>query len=416
MPGAAIQRMAETDYDVIIVGSGPVGGHLGRHLAEAGLSVLMLEEHVEIGKPFQCAGLVNPGAMAKVDLHQSVLTEVWGARIHSPEGLVVDIGQPERVRTYVVCRKLFDEACVRQAVDAGATLRLASRPIDAQLVDGAMEVRIARNVDGHGEPFEEVLRCRLLCGADGAHSWTRRHFRMGRPKEFMIGFQAEVTGYPGAPGQLDMFTGRMISPGFFAWAIPNGETHRIGVWARPEDLDGRSCEDLYDSLRAHPLWQDRFSEVRETARFCGPIASGMLKRIHKERLMLFGDAAGLCKPTTGGGIGPGFEAIHLMKTKLIEAIRDDRMDAKTLGKIAAPVEKIRKDQDRARVLRDIFLTDCDDTTLENSFANFVKPEVTDLINQLGEIERPVPLGIRLLKDVPAFRKMAAKATWALLTS
>ena len=77
--------------------------------------------------------------------------------------------------------------------------------------------------------------------------------------------------------------------------------------------------------------------------------------------------------------------------------------------------KMRKDQERARILRDLFVTSCDDEELEANFQIFAKPEVVSLINEVGDIEKPVPLGLRLLKDVPQFRRIAAKATWALLT-
>ena len=49
--------------DVIIVGAGPTGGRTATHLASLGHRVLMLEEHTEIGRPFQCAGLVTPKAL-----------------------------------------------------------------------------------------------------------------------------------------------------------------------------------------------------------------------------------------------------------------------------------------------------------------------------------------------------------------
>ena len=97
--------MTGHDYDVVIVGAGPVGGHLGHILSEQGLHVLMLEEHREIGKPFQCAGLVTPSAMNRVNLHHTILSDVWGARIHSPQGRPVEIGEPSILRTHVVCRK-----------------------------------------------------------------------------------------------------------------------------------------------------------------------------------------------------------------------------------------------------------------------------------------------------------------------
>tara|TARA_B110000014_G_scaffold238503_1_gene205199 strand:- start:303 stop:1001 length:699 start_codon:yes stop_codon:yes gene_type:complete len=231
----------------------------------------------------------------------------------------------------------------------------------------------------------------------------------------MIGFQAEVSGYEGLPGRLEMFSGEDIAPGLFAWAIPNGETHRIGVWVQPERLTGRSCEMLYDALLEHPLWRERFANVRETARFCGPLACGLLKRIHKERVVLFGDAAGLCKPTTGGGIGPGFEQVHSLATNLVKGVLSDKLSESNLKRICKPMEKVRKEQERARILRDLFVSSCDDNELESTFEIFAREDVVSLINDVGDIEKPVPLGIRLLKDVPEFRRMAVRATWALLT-
>ena len=401
--------MGGHDFDVIIVGAGPVGGHLGHKLAENGLKVLMLEEHREIGKPFQCAGLVTPSAMDKVNLHHTILSDVFGARIHSPQGRPVEIGEPSIIRTHVVCRKLFDEGCVRQAIESGATLWVDSKPTDAEVGTSGVKVTVNRE----GEII--TLNTKLLCGADGVHSWTRRHFRFGRPKEFMIGFQAEVSGYQGIPGRLEMFSGEDVAPGLFAWAIPNGETHRIGVWVHPDRLGGRSCEMLYDTLLDHPLWREKFANIHETARFCGPLASGMVKRIYKNRVLLFGDAAGLCKPTTGGGIGPGFDQVHLLVPELTKLIQSNKLAESNLKRLSKPMEKMRKEHERARILRDLFVSSCNDEELESTFEIFARPDVVSLINKVGDIEKPVPLGIRLLKDVPEFRGMAVRATWALLT-
>ena len=60
-------------YQVVIIGAGPVGGRLATELASRGVSTLMVEEHAEIGRPFQCAGLVNPPAMQMVGLENTIL-------------------------------------------------------------------------------------------------------------------------------------------------------------------------------------------------------------------------------------------------------------------------------------------------------------------------------------------------------
>ena len=400
--------MGSLEYDVVVVGAGPVGGFLAQRMCEGGATVLLLEEHAQIGRPFQCAGLVNPEAMRLTGLENTVLSPIWGARIHSPSGIPVVIGDNQEVRTWSVCRKLFDEGVVGGAMQAGAEIWLSSKPVSAEEIDDHVLLSIA-SPDG-----EVSVRCKLLCGADGAHSWVRRHFKMGRPKELMIGFQVEVTGYKGEQGRLDMYTGSGYSPGFFAWAIPSGETTRIGTWSKPELMGGGSCEQLLDRLRAEPLWSERFSECREVGRFCGPIPSGLVKRPMIGRVVLFGDAAGLCKPTTGGGIGPGFMQVEMLVPSLLGCLNRDDFTEASVKEVIGLLEPIRREQNRARALRDAFLTEMTDDELDGVFAVWSRPEVTELINQIGDIEQPIPLGIRMLKEVPEFRALAKKAVKAVL--
>ena len=397
--------MGVQHWDVVIVGAGPAGGRVATHIAERGHSVLLLEEHEEIGRPFQCAGLVTPNAMKEVGLFHSILEEVDGALIHGPSGTLVPVGTEGKVRTYVVCRKIFDQGVVKQSLEAGADIWLNSKPVDANVHDDHVDLTISRN----GEIIN--ISASLLIGCDGAHSWTRRHFKMGKPKELMIGFQAEVVGYEGRDRWLEMFSGSEIAPGFFAWVIPSGNgSHRIGLWSTAKRLEGRSIEQCYDNLLKHPLWKDRFSNVSETARYCGPVPSGMVKNTFKDRVILIGDSAGMAKPTTGGGIGPAFEQISGIIDNLSSALTKNKLDKKTLHGICSKhFSKMHKDQNRARALRNLLVSDCSDEVLDKHFNSFAKPEVIQLINEVGDIEKPVPLGMALLRKVPAFRKLALKA-------
>ena len=396
-------------YHVVIIGAGPVGGRLATELSLRGIKTLMIEEHSEIGRPFQCAGLVNPPAMQAVGLEDSILQNINGALIHSPSGIQVPVGNEETIRTHVVCRKKFDQGVVRQAMEAGAHLWLNSRPEDAIINKEHVELTINR--DGQ----INTIQTKLLVGADGAHSWTRRKFRLGRPKEMMIGFQTDVQGLSGKDNWLEMYTGSDIAPGFFAWVIPTGNnTHRIGIWSKANLLDGKSIEECYHSLLNHPLCINRFEDAKEVARYCGPVPCGMLRKPYKDRVMLIGDAAGMAKPTTGGGIGPGFRQVEAVIEKLSVSINEDKLSQSDLARVCKPYSKLSKELDRARALRDLLVTTPNDKELDSHFAMFNRPEILELINEIGDIEHPVPLGMALLKQVPEFRKLALKAGVKLL--
>lgn len=403
-----MEAPSEEYYDAVIVGAGPIGGYLGWNLGKLGHSVLIIEEHSEIGRPFQCAGLVNPSAMARVPMEKSVLSPIWGARINSPSGITVDIGSPERIRTWSVCRKKFDEGVVKLAVDSGAELLLNSRPINISNFEDYAEVTVK------SENKELKIRCALVCGCDGAHSWVRRFMKMGRPKEMMIGYQVEVTGYSHEQGKLDMFTGSEIAPGFFSWAIPSGDTTRIGMWSKAELLADQSCEVLISKLMNESIWKNRFENCTVIGRFGGPVPSGLIKYPLRERLALFGDASGACKPTTGGGISTGFDQVDILASKLSESIINGDLSEERMRKLGKSLEPLRKKLNRIRALRNAFLTEATDGELDDVFKIWSRPDVTEIINQSGEIDNPIPLGLRLLKEVPEFRSLASKAASAVI--
>ncbi len=397
-------------FDSIVVGAGPIGGYLSKKLNDYGHSVLLLEEHDEIGRPFQCAGLVNPAAMETIGLESSILTSIWGANIHSPNGKRVSIGDPNMPRTFSVCRKIFDEAVVMQSIATGTEIMLSTKPVSASIENEYVEV----NIDGPNG--SETVRCKLLCGADGAHSWVRRKFRMGNPTETMIGFQIEVTGYSGDDGMLDMYTGASIAPGFFSWAIPTGETTRLGTWTKASLMGGTSSEEFMSRLMEDKNLNSRFTDCSEVARFCGPVPSGIVRRPMRERVALFGDAAGICKPTTGGGIGPGFKQVDMLVPLLSNAISENDLGEVRMKALSSKLKQMKRDQRKKRALRDAFLTEMNDSELEDIFSVWARPEVTDLINEFGDIENPIPLGVKMLREVPEFRRLAGRAAKAILWS
>ena len=134
----------------------------------------------------------------------------------------------------------------------------------------------------------------------------------------------------------------------------------------------------------------------------------------RERVALFGDAAGICKPTTGGGIGPGFKQVDMLAPLLSKSIFDNDLSDARMRKLSGTLKEMKRDQRKKRALRDAFLTEMDDSELESIFSVWARPEVTHLINEFGDIENPIPLGIKMLREVPEFRRLAGRAAKAIL--
>tara|TARA_Y100001936_G_C15612612_1_gene427429 strand:- start:50 stop:571 length:522 start_codon:yes stop_codon:yes gene_type:complete len=171
---------------------------------------------------------------------------------------------------------------------------------------------------------------------------------------------------------------------------------------------------MVENLMSSSIWKQRFDNCNIVGRFGGPVPSGLLKFPLRKRVALFGDASGACKPTTGGGIGTGFDQVDLLVPELSKCIKNNHLGdnhMKGLVKILGP---IRKKLNRARALRDAFLTEVTDDELEKVFKVWSRPEVTRIINESGEIDNPIPLGLRLLKEVPEFRSLATKAASAVI--
>jgi flavin-dependent dehydrogenase len=78
--------------DLAIVGGGPAGLLTARRCAEAGLEVVVLEEHAEIGAPTHCTGIVSlaTAALAKIP-DDIILGRLQLARLVSPGGAACEV-------------------------------------------------------------------------------------------------------------------------------------------------------------------------------------------------------------------------------------------------------------------------------------------------------------------------------------
>ncbi len=280
-------------FDVFVVGGGPSGATAAHDLCRAGRSVAMLDRDGRI-KP--CGGAIPPRCISDFDIPDHLLVaKVETARMISPTGRSVDI-HIENGFVGMVDRADFDEFLRVRAVSAGAT-RLTGTYLRIERTGEGTFVVWREKATGN----EQRTKTRLVIGADGARSVVARdHVPGGDKIPYVIAYH-EIVRAPKAaanydPKRCDVIYDGQISPDFYGWVFPHGDTASIGMGSGVAGVDLKQAT---ADLRAASGLTGCETIRREGA----PIPLHPLDKWDNGRdVVLAGDAAGVVAPSSGEGI------------------------------------------------------------------------------------------------------------------
>jgi geranylgeranyl reductase len=290
--------MSTRTYDVVVVGGGPAGATAAHELAQAGHDVALLDRAGRI-KP--CGGAVPPQLLADFDVPVELLVNrVDTARILSPRGRHVDIPVGDGF-VGMVDREHFDEWLRVRAASAGAERIVGSFEQLDRDSDGV--VRLRYRAGGSRSGPMESLRTRMVVGADGALSRVARQAlpESAAQARYVFAYH-EVVESPQTDDEFfgarrcDVYYEGTLSPDFYAWVFPHGDTTSIGTGSARK---GFSLRGSVDALRRR-TGLDQVETLREEG---APIPLKPLPRWDNGRdVILAGDAAGVVAPSSGEGI------------------------------------------------------------------------------------------------------------------
>jgi len=288
--------MTETIYDAVVVGGGPAGSTAATELALEGHSVLLMERGGRI-KP--CGGAVPPRMLEDFDIPRSLLVaRARSARMIAPSGRAVDMPVGETGYVGMVDREHFDEWLRERAEDCGAE-RLAATFEKIERDDEAHPLVTFRRT--RGGPIEKV-RARMVIGADGARSAVAKQCLPNAERVKCVFAYHEIIASPQSTGdafdgdRCDVFYQGKLSPDFYAWVFPHGDTASVGVGSANK---GFSLRGAVAEMRSE-LDLTRCETIRREG---APIPLKPLKRWDNGAdVIVAGDAAGIVAPASGEGI------------------------------------------------------------------------------------------------------------------
>jgi flavin-dependent dehydrogenase len=250
----------------------------------------------------------------------------------------------------------------------------------------------------HATVGTDVVEARLAVLACGANYAFQRRFGFGLPRTYLHTAQRELPA--AALASVELHFGREVAPGGFAWAVPvarpDGCYVRIGVMAahdapgcyvrmveRVGDRWGVSNRDLPPRQKILPL--------------------GAVDRTYGDRLMAIGDAAGLVKPTTGGGIHYSIVSASLAADVAVEALATDRLDAASLANYERRWRAELEDEFHAQQeLRDV-VTSLSDQAIDSFFELAHTDGIMPIVRATARFNEHRPLIRALFKHPPARR-------------
>lgn len=288
-----IPMSAHAIFDVVVVGGGPAGATAAHDLAQSGRSVLLLDRAGRI-KP--CGGAIPPQLMRDFEIPEDLLVaRAQCARMVSPSSREVDMPIAGGF-VGMVDRDIFDEWLRVRAAQAGAERRSGVFEHLDEQPDGTVLVRFRIK---NGE--ETTVRARAVIGADGALSAVARQCVKGAERVPFVFAYHEIVRSPAAGSgfdgsRCDVYYQGAISPDFYGWVFPHGDTTSVGTGSSHK---GFSLKGAVGTLR-----EIAGLDASETIRREGaPIPLRPLRRWDNGRnVVLAGDAAGVVAPASGEGI------------------------------------------------------------------------------------------------------------------
>jgi geranylgeranyl reductase family protein len=315
------QEKPSATHDVVIVGGGPAGLFAATLLAQRGWDVVLVEEHPASGDPVHCTGVFAAEAYAEFDIpREPVLNDLSRVDFYAPAGASVGYTTPG-IEAVVIDRRLFDEQLHARATRDGVRILTGIRVSD--VTTDARGVSVMCSESG-------PLRARACVLACGANYTLQRRIGLGMPSVFLQSAQVE---WPAAScDAVEVHFGQSVAPKGFAWVVPvrrgGSSFARIGLM----------CE---GNARAHfQAFVQRIGDRWGIEKFdTGGSAQPRLKmlplapigRTYADRTLAIGDAAGLVKATTGGGIYYSLLSAAIAADVLSDSLRSDSLDEISLG-------------------------------------------------------------------------------------
>jgi len=251
---------------VAIIGAGICGLYLAQKLSQKGFDITVFEKKQKIGK-HACSGLFSQKILNFIPESKRIIqNRIKYALLHFPKKTIrLDFSKDFLVMEHYKLDELVADLIDKEKV----------------------KIVLGKRIDSFPEGFDRIIGC------DGVHSQTRKLLGI-KDCDYRIGIQGFVD-----KEDFSDFVEIWATKNGFIWKIPRGERIEYGI--------------IENVREAKPLF-DQFLEKNniQVKEIISAFIPQGFKLSSNDKITLCGDAAGLTKPWSGGGVIWGLIAADIL--------------------------------------------------------------------------------------------------------
>lgn len=368
-----------TNYDIIVVGGGPIGSTYAYKMAKLGYDVALFDMKNRIGQPLQCAGLVSTNIDDTKNLPREFISnEVRGANLISPNKTTIHVEKDNRV-AYVLDRVLYDKYLFDRAINAGVDAHIGTMVDDVDINNTTLRI---------GNAYH---RAKLIAVACGPNSKTSKKMNPNLDEDSFMAIQYTIQTDNPSTEFVDVSVREELLPGFL-WKIPvSSNQSRIGLFTKNSYGGATKLLDNELSLNDEII-QKHYGII---PRF------NINKKIVQNNTILLGDTASQVKPTTGGGIISGFNCTEIAKNnsnKMLESGDNSYLENYEREYHERYDEEFRTQHNVQNIMEN--MTEDDFNYMFNQLNEY---DVDKIISEYGDMDNQIPLLKQLIKTGIIFK-------------
>jgi len=369
--------------DIACIGGGPASAFASLEILRLGKNIEIFEKDRSIGMPVSCAGLISVSGFKKLGIEvpdECIQHKVKGSIFYSPAGYNFEVKRNQD-QAYVVDRAKFDKFLIDQVQEQGGKIHLNNKITSLVKERGKIVGLMVQ--EGN---ISRKINTKVVIDGEGVKAKFIKEAGLKPPNRSRIvpAVQYDMNNLRLDEDYVEIYLGRKIAPGFFAYIIPTSDNSaRVAVGSN----SGKPKDYIKYFIRKYPIASKKLKGGTIYKRGGGwIILGGPIKKTYKDGFIGIGDAVGQVKATTGGGIVFGGLCAKIAGKIAAIAINQNDFSENILKNYQKEWQRLYLRELRLMKFLRLIINAVPDKMLDELFLTIKEQKISSLIEEIGDMD------------------------------